>query len=87
MATPTELTFMAAVSAAEGTRQAAKVAAFTTYAFVPANLAAYKIALEDADVAYVTAVNAARNTADLQVGTLGINGPVPTAWASLTGML
>jgi hypothetical protein len=87
MATPTELTFMNAVALAEGTRQAAKVAAFTTYAFNPANLAAYKIALEDADVAYVTAVNAARNTADLQVGTLGISGPVPTAWASLTGML
>jgi len=87
MAIAAELTFMAAVTAAEGARQAAKVAAFTTYAFVPANLAAYKIALEDADVAYVTAVNAARNTADLQVGLLGINGPVTTSWASLTGML
>ena len=87
MAIAAEIAFMAAVSAAESTRQAAKVAAFTTYAFNPANLAAYKIALEDADVAYVTAVNAARNTADLQVGTLGINGQVTTTWASLTGML
>lgn len=87
MAIAAEIAFMAAVTAAEGTRQGAKVAAFTTYGFAPANLAAYKIALEDADVAYVTAVNAARNTADLQVGLLGINGPVNTNWASLTGML
>lgn len=87
MAIAAEITFMNAVLLAEGARQNSKVAAFATYAFVPANLAAYKIALEDADVAYVTAVNAARNTADLQVGTLGISGPVPTTWASLTGML
>lgn len=87
MAIAAEIAFMAAVTAAEGTRQGARDAARTTYAFNPANLAAYKIALEDADVAYVTAVNAARNTADLQVGLLGINGPVTTSWASLTGML
>ena len=87
MAIAAEIAFMTAVTAAEGTRQAAKVAAFTTYAFVPANLAAYKIALEDAEVAYTTAVNSARNTADLQIGLIGISGPVPTTWASLTGML
>lgn len=87
MAIAAEITFMNAVLAAEGTRQNAKYAAFLTYAFVPANLAAYKVALEDADVAYVTAVNAARDAANIQIGLLGINGPVPTAWASLTGML
>lgn len=87
MATAAEITFMAAVSLAEGTRQASKVAAFTTYGFVQANLAAYKIALEDADVAYVTAVNTARDAANIQIGLLGINGPVTTSWASLTGML
>ena len=87
MATSTELTFMAAVNTAEGVRQAARIAAFTTYAYAPANLAAYKIALEDADVAYTTSVNTARNAADLQVGLLGACCPIPTAWASLTGML
>lgn len=87
MALAAEITFMNAVLAAEGTRQGARDAARTTYAFNPANLAAYKIALEDADVAYVTAVNTARDAANIQIGTLGINGPVPTAWASLTGML
>lgn len=87
MAIPAEVTFMAAVSLAESTRQAAKAAAFTTYGFVQANLAAYKIALEDADVAYTTAVNTARDAANIQIGQIGANGPVPTTWASLTGML
>lgn len=87
MALAAEITFMNAVQAAEGTRQNAKYAAFLTYGFVQANLAAYKVALEDADVAYVTAVNAARDAANIQVGTLGICGGIPTTWASLTGML
>lgn len=87
MATAAELTYMAAVQLAEGTRQASKAAAFTTYGFVQANLAAYIIALEDADVAYITAVNTAKNAANIPVGQQGINGPIPTAWASLTGML
>jgi hypothetical protein len=87
MATSTEITFMNAVAVAESVRQQSKAAAFVTYGFVAANLAAYKIALEDADVAYTTAVNTARNAADLQVGMQGAAGPIPTTWASLTGML
>jgi hypothetical protein len=39
-ASPTESTFIAAVSAAESVRQNAKATAFTAYGFVPANLAA-----------------------------------------------
>lgn len=75
---------MAAVAAAEATRQQSKAAAFVTYGYVVANLAAYKIALADADVAYVTAVNTAANTADLQLGTLGLNGPIQSSnWAPL----
>lgn len=78
---------MAAVALAEGTRQQSKAAAFVTYGFVQANLAAYKVALADADVAYVTAVNAAANTADLQLGTLGLSGPIPSSnWAPLLSM-
>jgi hypothetical protein len=48
---------IAAYAAAEGVRQQSKAAAFTTYGFVPANLAAYKTALVAADVA-----NEARST-------------------------
>lgn len=78
---------MAAVALAEGTRQQSKAAAFVTYGYVAANLAAYKIALADADVAYVTAVNTAANTADLQLGTLGLSGPIPSSnWAPLLTM-
>lgn len=83
MATSAEITFMVAVSAAEQTRQASKVAAFNTYGWVAANYAAYKVALADADVAYITAVNAAANTADLLLGNLGHTGPIPTTWATL----
>lgn len=86
MASSTELAFMNAVALAEGTRQQSKAAAFVTYGFVQANLAAYKIACADADVAYVTAVNTAANTADLQLSMLGLSGPIPTTWAPLTGM-
>ena len=49
MATSAQYTFIQAVAAAEGVRQTAKASAFTTYAFVPANLAAYKTALAAAD--------------------------------------
>jgi hypothetical protein len=65
MATAAEQTFIRAVNAAEGTRQAAKAAAFATYAFVPANLAAYNTALVAADVAFETAVVSAATTAGL----------------------
>lgn len=62
MATAAEFTFAAAVRAAEGVRQAAKQAAFVTYSFVAANLAAYITALEAADNAYITSVNSAAST-------------------------
>jgi hypothetical protein len=62
MATAKESTFFAAVSAAEAVRQAAKAAAFVTYGFVQANLAAYLTALEAADNAYITSVNSAAST-------------------------
>lgn len=62
MGTAAEQTFRATISAAEGVRQSAKAAAFATYAFVPANLAAYITALEAADNTYIAAVNAAAST-------------------------
>jgi hypothetical protein len=62
MATASELVFIQAVRAAEGTRQTAKVAALATYAFVPANLAAYMTALEAADNAYMASLNSAAST-------------------------
>jgi hypothetical protein len=87
MALAAEQVFMAAVAAAEGTRQAAKAAAFTTWAFTPANQVAYNTALSDADVAYQTAVVAAQNTSNLTLGVLGLNGPIESSnWASLIGM-
>lgn len=87
MALAAEIVFQNAVAVAEAVRQNSKAAAFNTYGFVAANLAAYNIALADADVAYITAVNSAANTADLLLGTQGLSGPIPTTWASLTGML
>jgi hypothetical protein len=63
MATAAEFTFISAVRAAEGVRQAAKAAAFTAYGFVAATLAAYLTALEAADNAFIAAVNAAASTA------------------------
>jgi hypothetical protein len=84
MATSAQYTFIQAVAAAEGVRQTAKASAFTTYAFVPANLAAYKTALAAADVAYITAVNTARNTEAETIGTVGDTGPIAGNWAGLT---
>ncbi len=63
MATAAESTFIVTIRAAEGVRQVAKAAAFVTYGFVQANLAAYLTALEAADNAFITAVNAAASTA------------------------
>jgi hypothetical protein len=59
MSLATEQTYRNAVPLAEGTRQQSKAAAFVTYGYVAANLATYKVALADADVAYVTSVNTA----------------------------
>lgn len=79
-----EQTFRAAVIAAEGVRQQSRAAAFTTYGYVAANLAAYKVALNDADAAYYTSVNTAYNTLDETAGNIGFNGPIPGAgWTPL----
>src|SRR6516165_471882 len=85
MAISKEYVFAAAVTAAEGVRQTAKAAAFAAQAVAgsipPANLAAYVTALEAADNAYITAVNAAASTAG-GVGTVyfGQTGPSGTAF-------
>jgi hypothetical protein len=68
MATAAEQTFVAAVRVAEGVRQSAKAAAFTTFAaaaFAGSALATYAAALTAADVAFTTAVNSAANTLSL----------------------
>lgn len=65
MATALEQALIVAVNAAEGVRQTAKASAFTTYAFNPANLAAYKAALVAADVAFETAFTSAASTAGI----------------------
>lgn len=82
-----EQTFRAAVVLAEGVRQQSKAAAFVTYGYVAANLAAYNIALADADVAYFTAVNTAFNALDEPTGNVGMNGPIPGArWTPMLTM-
>ena len=90
MAIAKEYTFLTAMQAAEGVRQTAKTAAFTAQAvsgaIPPANLAAYITALEAADNAYITAVNAAASTAGavgtvigFQTGPLG-QAFLPVCW-------
>ena len=87
MSLATEQTFRNAVALAEGVRQQSKAAAMVTYAYVAANLAAYKIAIADADVAYFTSVNTALNAADSPTGNVGMNGPIPGAsWTPLLTM-
>ncbi len=84
MSLATEQTFRNAVSVAEGVRQQSKAAAFVTYAFVAANLAAYRIAIADADVVYFTAVNTANGALDEEIGNLGLSGPIVGArWTPL----
>jgi hypothetical protein len=66
MATATEATFWAAVTAAAGVRQVAYAAAQATYAaagFTPGARATYIAAAVTADIAYDTAVNSAATTA------------------------
>lgn len=63
MALAAEYTFTAAVQKAEGVRQTAKAAAFTTWAFQQgAPLTTYLTALEAADNAFITSVNSAAST-------------------------
>lgn len=83
MASLKEITFALAVTNAEGVRQATKAAAFVTYGYVQANLAAYISAVAAADVAYITAVNSAANTAGILLGNAGESGPIPTVWATI----
>lgn len=84
MSLATENTYRAAVLAAEATRQGSKAAAFATYAWDPANLAAYKVALADADAAYFSSVTTANAALDTQVGNVGYSGPVPGAgWTNI----
>jgi hypothetical protein len=87
MALAAESVFIASVAAAESTRQTTKAVAAVAYGFVAANLATYVAAQLAADVAYTTAVNSARTTSALNLGTVGSVGPIPTVFASLTGML
>lgn len=72
MALAAEVTFANALAVAEGVRQVAKAAAFTTWGFAPAGQATYIAAVLAADVAYITAVNTALNASGLTLGTLGI---------------
>ena len=85
MALAAEQVFYNAVVAAETTRQNSKAAAFATWAFQPgAPAVTYTTALSDADVAYITTVNAARDTSNLMLGTVGDTGPLPfSGWASI----
>jgi hypothetical protein len=92
MAASNEYTFALAVTRAQGVLQTARAAAFTAQAVAgsipPANLAAYVTALEAADNAYITSVNAAASTAG-GVGTVigGQTGPsaqafIPCCWVA-----
>lgn len=84
MSLATEQTFRNAVSLAEGVRQQSKAAAFVTYGFVQANLAAYMVALADADAAYYASVATANAALDEQVGNVGMGGAIDGArWTPL----
>jgi hypothetical protein len=72
MATLAEYNFIQSVRAAEGIRQAAKSAAFATWAYGQGSaFSTYAAALESADNAYISAVNSAAST----LGPIGL--PVP----------
>ncbi len=80
MASAAESTFIAAVNAAENTRQNAKGTALATYVaagFTPAARTTYVAALVAADVAYITAVNSPMNTSGLLLDNNAHFGPVP----------
>jgi hypothetical protein len=85
MAMLSEYTFQNAVKVAEGVRQTAKAAAFTTWNYQQgAAFTTYVTALETADNAYITAVNSAANT----LGPFGLPTPGqlgPAGAASLAG--
>jgi hypothetical protein len=87
MATASEYAFGLAVAKAQSARQVAQAAAFTAQAvsgvIPPSNQLAYIVALEAADNAYITAVNAAASTAG-GVGTVvgGQLGPAGQAFVA-----
>lgn len=72
-----EQTFRAAVLAAEASRQQAKAVAFTSYAYNPSNLATYKTAIADADIAYLLAIKVAGDAVNDTIGMTGVTGPIP----------
>lgn len=79
-----EQTYRAAVALAEGTRQQSKAAAFVTYAYDPANIATYKTAIADADVAYFNSVKVASDALNDTSGVNGLCGPIAGAgWTPL----
>jgi hypothetical protein len=82
MAMASEYTFTNAVRKAEGIRQAAKAAAFATWAFGQgAALTTYVTALETADNTYIASVNSAASTlgviGSVYPGQLGPGGAAP----------
>lgn len=72
-----EQTFRAAVLTAEAVRQQTKAVAFVAYAYDPANLSTYQIAIADADVTYFTSVNTAFNALNETTYLAGFGGPIP----------
>lgn len=79
-----EQTYRAAVLLAEGTRQQSKAAALVTYAYDPANYAAYVIAIGDADAAYQASIATATAALNETPGNLGMCGPIAGAgWTPL----
>jgi hypothetical protein len=72
MGTAAEFTYTQAIQKAEGIRQTAKAAAFTTWAYGQgAALATYITALETADNTYIASVNSAAST----LGVIGLPTP------------
>ena len=72
MATSAEYTFTLAVQKAEGIRQAAKAAAFATWAYGQGSAyTTYVTALETADNTFIAAVNSAAST----LGVIGLPTP------------
>ena len=72
MATSAEYTFMTAVAKAEGIRQTARAAAFSTWAFGAGSaLTTYLSSVQSADDAYTASVKSALNTA----ANVGISDP------------
>lgn len=85
MATAAQVTFTQAVGAALGVKQVADAAALATYAFVPANLAAYIAALVTNRNAFISSVTTAAATAGMDPGPV-LNGQWNSVSSSMTSM-